>query len=46
MSIPRTTRKTATRKPPLTKGMVQGKGKPPTTPPPPASSVNDAKKPK
>ena len=27
---------------PLTKGMVQGKGKPPTTPPPPAASVKRA----
>lgn len=29
-------------KPPLTKGMVYGKGKPPTTPPPPAASVKRA----
>ena len=42
MAITTRNKSAATKKAPLTKGLVQGKGTPPKTPPPPAKSVLDA----
>lgn len=39
MAITTRNKSAATKKAPLTKGLVQGKGTPPKTPPPPAKSV-------